>query len=137
MPSSRSWGDVREKRASQVGNLAVCELRPRPMSVRKVLTSGTKGVGDGIIGALLACWCACRVWMVWWMVVLGRVRRRRAVRNCDVFMIWFGGIAWSVDGDGGRGHTCIARDVPVDYHARTKRRKDNAFLTCKVSPKKR
>lgn len=22
------------------------------------------------------------------MVVLGRVKRRRAVRNCDVFMIW-------------------------------------------------
>lgn len=51
MPSSLSSGDVRENRASQEGNLLACLLRPRPMSVRNVSTSGTNGRGLGIVGA--------------------------------------------------------------------------------------
>lgn len=31
-----------------MGNLEACWLRPRPITVRKVCTSGTKGVGEGI-----------------------------------------------------------------------------------------
>ena len=49
-PSSRSWGPVREKRECQVGNLAVWRVRSRPIRVRKVGGSGTKGVGGGIGG---------------------------------------------------------------------------------------
>lgn len=85
MPNSFNWGDVKEKRASQVGNLAACWLMPRPMRVRKVLTSGTNGVGDGMYGVLLACLCADRVWRGC-CAALDRVRRRRADRNCDVFI---------------------------------------------------
>jgi len=40
---------VREKRKDHDGNLEVCLERPRPIRVRKVGTSGTKGVGSGII----------------------------------------------------------------------------------------
>lgn len=53
MPSSRSWSDVRENRASQVGNLEACWLSPRPITVRKVCTSGMNGVGEGIVGGWL------------------------------------------------------------------------------------
>lgn len=48
MPSSLSSGDVRENSDSHEGNLDACLLRPRPMRVRKVVTSGTNGRGDGI-----------------------------------------------------------------------------------------
>lgn len=37
------------KSASQDGILAVCADIPRPMRVMKVCTSGTKGVGFGIV----------------------------------------------------------------------------------------
>lgn len=68
-PSSRSWSEVRLKRASQVGNFEAWERRPRPITVRKVCTSGMKGVGEGIgSGGALAlleerrfCWSA--VWI--------------------------------------------------------------------------
>ena len=36
-------------RASQVGNFEACCLKPRPMRVRKVSTSGTKGVVGGTL----------------------------------------------------------------------------------------
>jgi hypothetical protein len=48
MPSSRSWALERLKRASQEGILEACLERSRPMRVRKVVASGTKGVGEGI-----------------------------------------------------------------------------------------
>lgn len=51
MPSSLSSRDVREKSDSHDGNLLACLFRPRPMSVRKVWTSGTNGRGSGIGGA--------------------------------------------------------------------------------------
>ena len=47
-PRSRSWPEVREKREGQLGILAACWERLRPIRVRKVGGSGTKGVGDGI-----------------------------------------------------------------------------------------
>lgn len=47
MPSSFSCVEVSEKRAFQSGILALCEESLRPMRLRKVFTSGTKGVGDG------------------------------------------------------------------------------------------
>ena len=47
-PRSRSWPEVREKREGQLGILAACWERLRPMRVRKVGGSGTKGVGEGI-----------------------------------------------------------------------------------------
>jgi hypothetical protein len=53
MPSSLSWSEDREKRASQVGNFEACALRPRPIRVRKVGTSGQKGVGSGISGRVV------------------------------------------------------------------------------------
>lgn len=49
MPSSRSCGGVREKRASHDGNLDACLTRSRPISLRKVGTSGTSGIGSGIV----------------------------------------------------------------------------------------
>ena len=52
-PSSLSWFEDREKRASQEVNLEVCFESCRPMRVRNVAGSGTKGVGEGI-GA--RCW---------------------------------------------------------------------------------
>lgn len=60
MPSSLSCGEVREKRASHEGNLLAYLLRPRPIRVRKVGTSGTKGRGWGIGGAGLVL-CSCRI----------------------------------------------------------------------------
>lgn len=48
MPNSLSSDDVAEKRFSHDENLDACLLRPRPMRVRKVGTSGTKGQGLGI-----------------------------------------------------------------------------------------
>ena len=50
-PSSRSCSDERENRASHVGNLLACCRSPRPIRVRKVSTSGTKGMGAGISGS--------------------------------------------------------------------------------------
>lgn len=41
------------KRDCQEGILEDCAARPRPMRVRKVCTSGTKGVGWGTDGSLL------------------------------------------------------------------------------------
>lgn len=41
---------MREKRDVQVGILAECWERLRPIKVRKVEGSGTKGVGWGIVG---------------------------------------------------------------------------------------
>lgn len=61
MPSSLSSGDVSENSASQEGNLLACLLRPRPMSVRNVSTSGTKGRGSGIVGAGRVL-CRHRIW---------------------------------------------------------------------------
>lgn len=56
MPRSLSCGEVRLKRASQDGILLAWVERPRPMSVRKVVASGTKGVGLGIeVGGTRAC----------------------------------------------------------------------------------
>ncbi len=49
-PRSRSWPEVREKRDGQLGILAACWERLRPIRVRKVDGSGTKGVGGGIGG---------------------------------------------------------------------------------------
>lgn len=57
---------MREKRDCQVGILAACCERLRPMSLRKVEASGTKGVGWGIGG------CEVRAW---------RWRRQRARRD--------------------------------------------------------
>ena len=53
MPSSFNWGDVKEKRAFQVCILLPCWLRLRPIKVRKVWTSGTKGIGRGVRGAFI------------------------------------------------------------------------------------
>lgn len=47
-PRSRNWPEVREKREGQLGILAACWERLRPIRVRKVGGSGTKGVGEGI-----------------------------------------------------------------------------------------
>lgn len=56
MPASRSWSEVSENRASQVGILALCCDMLRPIRVRKVWGSGTKGVGRGIrAGVMFAC----------------------------------------------------------------------------------
>jgi hypothetical protein len=44
------------KRASQEGNLEACLLRLRPMRVRKVDASGTKGIGAGIGRTLDELW---------------------------------------------------------------------------------
>lgn len=52
MPSSRSCDDVKEKSAFQLGIFEACWLRLRPISVRNVCTSGTKGVGRGAFGAV-------------------------------------------------------------------------------------
>lgn len=62
MPSSLSSSDVREKSDCHDGNLLACLLRPRPMSVRNVSTSGTKGRGSGIGGAGRALW-RHRIWL--------------------------------------------------------------------------
>lgn len=51
MPSSLSSGDVSENSASHDGNLLACLERPRPIRVRKVVTSGTNGRVAGIEGA--------------------------------------------------------------------------------------
>lgn len=51
MPSSLIWSDDKENRASHVGNLETCWLSPRPITVKKVWTSGTNGVGDGTAGS--------------------------------------------------------------------------------------
>ena len=66
------------KSASQEGILAACWARPRPITVRKVCGSGTKGVGAGM-GRMGIRWCRCR--RHWWKgfegaVVSLRVRRR-------------------------------------------------------------
>lgn len=50
-PSSRNCSDVRENRASHVGNLFAYCLRSRPIKVRKVSTSGTKGMVAGTSGS--------------------------------------------------------------------------------------
>lgn len=66
MPRSFSWGEVRLKRASQDVNLLACFERSRPMSVRKVDASGTKGVGEGIEGGGMRAWRkrGCCVWQM-------------------------------------------------------------------------
>ena len=48
MPSSRNCSEVCVKSARQDVILEACWLRPRPISVRNVWTSGTKGVGGGM-----------------------------------------------------------------------------------------
>lgn len=60
MPNSLSSGEVREKRAFHEGNLLAYLLRPRPIRVRKVGTSGTKGTGLGIGCAGRVLW-SCRI----------------------------------------------------------------------------
>ena len=47
MPSCFSSGEVRENKESHEGNLLAYLFIPRPISVRKVCTSGTKGTGSG------------------------------------------------------------------------------------------
>lgn len=74
MPSSFSCGDVREKRDSHDGNLDACLFRPRPISVRKVGTSGTNGLGCGIFGAGLVLW-SHRVWLAPRKLALRRNRK--------------------------------------------------------------
>lgn len=53
MPSSLSCTEVRLKSADQDGILEACCERERPMSVRKVVASGTKGVGGGGGGGMI------------------------------------------------------------------------------------
>jgi len=53
MPSSCNCVDVREKRASHDSILLACADNFRPMSERNVPVSGTKGVGEGILGGLI------------------------------------------------------------------------------------
>lgn len=62
MPSSFSSGEVSVKSLSQDSIFAACADRPRPMRVRKVETSGTKGVGRGTGEGLMVLWrdrCCC------------------------------------------------------------------------------
>lgn len=91
MPSSRSCSDERENSASHVGNLETCWLRPRPMTVRKVWTSGMKGVGRGIsgiredagAGGVAAAEEAARIGCVdGWRNAERQVIGARAVRSC-------------------------------------------------------
>ena len=63
-PRSRSWPEVREKREGQLGILAACWERLRPIRVRNVGGSGTKGVGEGIGGLLEVCACRQRLHIV-------------------------------------------------------------------------
>lgn len=83
MPSSRIWSDVRENSASQVGNLEACWRSPRPITVRKVSTSGTNGVGAGICGGCVdvevedALIDSIDRWKTFWHVI-----GDRADRNC-------------------------------------------------------
>lgn len=53
MPRSLSWSEVKENKAFQDGIFDACWLRLRPMRVRNVCVSGTKGVGRGIGAALM------------------------------------------------------------------------------------
>jgi hypothetical protein len=57
MPRSRSSRDESWNISSQDVNLAVCLERERPISVRKVAWSGTKGMGAGMGGRRM---CTCR-----------------------------------------------------------------------------
>lgn len=51
MPISRSSAELRVKSFSQEGILLANLDMSRPISVRKVWTSGTNGVGEGTAGA--------------------------------------------------------------------------------------
>ena len=55
---------MREKREGQLGILAECWERLRPIRVRNVGGSGTKGVGEGMGGLLVVCACRQRLHMV-------------------------------------------------------------------------
>lgn len=75
MPRFLSCGEVRVKRASQEGILEAWVESLRPIKVRKVVVSGTKGVGLGTGGMAMGLWrrrCCC--WF-WWF--RGRSRRGR------------------------------------------------------------
>lgn len=67
MPASFSCSEVYVKRDCQEGILDDWEERFRPMSLRKVSTSGTKGVGCGTGRVFFAVLEACLCWVMdWW-----------------------------------------------------------------------
>jgi len=62
------------KRADQSGILEAWVERERPIRERKVGTSGTKGVGEGIGGVGMRAW-RLRAWFWWRLTGLRRVTR--------------------------------------------------------------
>ena len=84
MPISFSCGDDSVKSSSQVENLEECFESSRPMSVRKVLVSGTKGVGSGTRPAKT---CLCSRLQGAQMYVAGDERWESKVRDFLMIMM--------------------------------------------------
>lgn len=91
-PRDLSCGEERVKSSSHEENLEAWSLSCRPMRVRKVGTSGTKGVGGGMVGGgrLEVLWMVRRQ-VLQMCEELGNGRRRDStVEGCLVIM--FGGL---------------------------------------------